>query len=456
MSPDLSSHTAADVTAAEQPAAAADVTVAEASTSFGRIALASCAGTTIELYDFFIYGTAAALVFPKLFFPALGESAAAVASLATLGVAFIARPLGAVICGHFGDRIGRKNTLILTLMLMGCATVAVGLIPPASVIGVWAPITVTVLRFLQGVAVGGEWAGAALLAVEYAPPGRRGLYAAFPQLGPSLGFLLSSATFLAVDFVVGSGSRAFLDYGWRIPFLASGILVILGLYVRRSVAETPEFQRYLADINEAGRDHRYATPLREVLSKQWREVVLGGGVVTVLLAMFFVATVTLTTYGTTPDGPHLARSSVFLLGMLGSFVMVVTTITASMVGDRTGRRKLIMTGFTVTAVVIPVLFAWLAGDTAAAFALTLVGMLALCGVSYGPVGAFLPQLFRTQYRYTGAGVAYNLGGILGGGVAPILAAALVGAYGISAVGSLLAALAVLSLISSTAVRAASS
>jgi MFS family permease len=423
------------------------ITADPSATRIGLVALASCAGTTIEFYDFFIYGTAAALVFPTVFFPALGESAAAVASLATLGVAFIARPLGAVVCGHYGDRLGRKNTLMVTLLLMGIATIAIGLVPPAGAIGVAAPITLTLLRFLQGIALGGEWAGAALLAAEYAPPGRRGLYAVFPQLGPALGFALSSATFLVVDLAVGSDSPAFLDFGWRIPFVASAALVILGLYVRLAVAETPAFLRHLADIEARGADRPRSLPLAEMLRAQWREVLLGGGVMTILLALFYVATVYLTGYGTSIAGPHLTRSTVFVLGILASVVLGVTTVSAGVLSDRLGRRATIMAGFALTVPTVVLLFGWLSGRSTTAFAVTLAGLLCLYGIAYGPVGAYLPELFRTEYRYTGAGIAYNLGGIMGGAIAPVVATALAGAYGPLAVGILLAGIAVASLLS---------
>ena len=211
-------------------------------TPMRRVAFASCAGTTIEFYDFFIYGTAAALVFPTVFFPALGDSAASVASFATFAVAFVARPLGAIGFGHFGDRLGRKKTLISTLLLMGAATVAIGLLPSAASIGVAAPILLVTLRFLQGLAVGGEWAGATLLAAEYAPPGKRGLYAAFPQLGPAIAFALSSGTFLLINRLVGETSPAFVEWGWRVPFVMSALLVLVGLYVRLKVEETPMFR----------------------------------------------------------------------------------------------------------------------------------------------------------------------------------------------------------------------
>jgi MFS family permease len=418
-----------------------------APSTMSRVAVASCAGTTIEFYDFFIYGTAAALVFPSVFFPALGESAAAVASLATLGVAFVARPVGAVICGHFGDTLGRKNTLIATLLLMGAATVLIGLIPSAQTIGVAAPVALTVLRFLQGLALGGEWAGATLLAAEHAPPARRGLYAVFPQLGPALGFGLASATFLIVDYVVGSDSPAFLEYGWRIPFVASAVLVLIGLYVRLAVVETPAFRQYLASLQEAADDHPRPLPLGAALRAQWREVILGGGVLTILLALFYVATVYLTAYGTSATGPHLGRTTVFIFGIIASAVLIITTVTAGVLSDHVGRRRVIMVGFALTVPAVLVLFAWLSGRSAIAFAVTLVGMLGLYGIAYGPVGAYLPEMFRTEYRYTGAGLAYNLGGILGGAIAPLVAVSLADAYGLLGIGILLASLAVLSLAS---------
>jgi len=216
-------------------------------TSVRRVAIASCIGTTIEFYDFFIYGTAAALVFPTVFFPALGATAGTVASFATFAVAFIARPVGAMLFGHFGDRIGRKKTLISTLLLMGISTLLIGLLPGAATIGVAAPIILVLLRFGQGFAVGGEWAGATLLTAEYAPPGKRGLYAMFPQLGPAIAFVLSSSTFLITGAVLGDTNQAFLDYGWRIPFLFSIVLVGIGLYMRLAIEETPVFKAEQAE-----------------------------------------------------------------------------------------------------------------------------------------------------------------------------------------------------------------
>jgi len=300
-----------------------------------RVALASCTGTTIEFYDFFIYGTAAALVFPTVFFPALGTAAGTVASFATFAVAFIARPLGAAIFGHFGDRIGRKNTLITTLLLMGVATVAIGLVPPAATIGVAAPIILILLRIAQGLAVGGEWAGATLLATEYAPAAKRGMYALFPQLGPSIAFALSSGTFLIVNVFVGETSQAFLDYGWRIPFIASSLLVIIGLYVRLKVEETPMFARQAAAPRAPG-----VGPLIGVFKNQPRELFLAAGALSMMFAFFYIGTAYLTAYGTATVG--LSRGTVLSLGVLAALVFAAVTALSANYSDRFGRRAMVI------------------------------------------------------------------------------------------------------------------
>jgi MFS family permease len=233
---------------------------AASSPEMRRVAIASCVGTAVEFYDFYIYGTAAALVFPKVFFPALGSTAGTVASFATFAVALVARPVGAVSFGHYGDRLGRKRTLIVTLLLMGVSTMLIGLLPGAATIGVTAPVLLVVLRFTQGFAVGGEWAGATLLTAEYAPAGQRGRYGMFPQLGATIALALSSATFLIIGLTLGNTDRSFLHYGWRIPFLVSIVLVGVGLYVRLRIEETPVFR-------EAQRQHPAAqAPLREALT----------------------------------------------------------------------------------------------------------------------------------------------------------------------------------------------
>jgi MFS family permease len=263
---------------------------------------------------------------------------------------------------------------------------------------------------------------------------------------------MASATFLMVDYVVGSDSPAFLEYGWRIPFLASAVLVLIGLYVRLAVIETPAFRQYLAVLEELADDIPRPLPLCAALRAQWREVILGGGVLTIMLALFYVATVYLTAYGTSVSGPHLDRTTVFIFGIIASAVLIVTTVTAGVLSDHVGHRRTIMVGFALTAPAVLVLFAWLPGRSATAFTVTLVCMLGLYGIAYGPVGAYLPGMFRTEYRYSGAGLAYNLGGVLGGAIAPLVAASLANAYGPVGIGILLAGLAVLSLLSLHALR----
>lgn len=411
--------------------------------SLRRVAIASCAGTTIEFYDFFIYGTAAALVFPTVFFPALGAAAGTVASFATFAVAFVARPLGAVLFGHFGDRLGRKKTLISTLLLMGVATFLIGLLPSASTIGVAAPVLLVVLRFAQGLAVGGEWAGATLLAAEYAPPKRRGLYGVFPQLGPALAFALSTLTFLAVNVFVGEASPAFVSWGWRVPFLLSALLVVVGLYVRLKVEETPMFRAAAADGD--GARPRSNGPLVDAFRHQWREILVAAGALAMLFAFFYIGTAYLTSYGTTVVG--LSRAQVLTTGLLASVVFGATITISGIWSDRVGRRRLLGISCALSVPWGLLLFPIIDGGGATGFAIGLIGTLAIFGISYGPAGALLPEMFRTEYRYTGAGTAYNLAGVLGGATAPILAAELSVSHGSGAVGWMLAGFGLLSLVS---------
>lgn len=407
-----------------------------------RVAVASCIGTTIEYYDFFIYGTAAALVFPTVFFPALGSTAGTVASFATFAVAFIARPVGAVLFGHYGDRLGRKRTLVSTLLLMGVTTVAIGLLPTASAIGVLAPIALVVLRFLQGLAVGGEWAGANLLTAEYAPAGRRGFYAVFPQLGPALAFALSSATFLASDALLGTADDAFLDYGWRIPFLASALMVLVGLYIRLNIDETPAFT---AEVDRAEPASRRTLPFVDVVREQPAEIALSAGLMSVLFGFFYMGTAYLTSYGTAPDGAGLDRTFVLLTGVAGALALGATTVLGGIWSDRVGRRRVIVTSGVAALVWSLALFPVLDLGTPLAFAAGVVVTLAIFGLAFGPVGAYLPELFETRFRYTGAGAGYNLGGVIGGAVPPLLAPGLTEAFGSIAVGVMLAALALVSI-----------
>ncbi|MHA6795446.1 MFS transporter [Pseudonocardia bannensis] len=397
-----------------------------------RIALASMTGTVIEFYDFFIYGTAAALVFNKVFFPELGAAAGTALAFATFGVAFVARPFGSILFGHFGDRIGRKKTLVSTLLLMGLSTLAIGLLPTTAAIGVLAPVLLVVLRIAQGLAVGGEWAGATLLTAENAPPEKRGLYALFPQLGPSIAFALASATFLTTALTMSEA--AFLVWGWRIPFLASLILVGIGLYVRLSIEETPVFRNST---------ERAKVPVAEVLVRQPREVLLGAGAVTTVFAFFYIGVTYLTSYGTQQLG--LPRTTVLAMGIVGGLVFAATTILGAIWSDRVGRRRMVLIGNALAVVVGLTMFPIIDLGTPLSFGLGLSLALGVVGIAYGPIGAQLPEMFSTRYRYTGAGMAYNLAGVLGGAVTPLLATQLVPALGSFAIGLYLAVVALISL-----------
>ena len=406
--------------------------------SMKRVAAASFVGSAIEYYDFYIYGTAAALVFPKVFFPHLGTTMATFASMATFAAAFLSRPLGAAFFGHFGDRLGRKSTLIATLLIMGLSTLAVGLVPGAATIGVAAPFILLALRLVQGFAVGGEWAGAALLSAEYAPAEARGRYGMFTQMGVGSGLVMSSLLFLVVNQTIGESSRAFIDWGWRIPFLFSAVLIGIALYVRLNVAETPVF------AEQKARETARVTPVADLFRSQRREVVLAAGSMIGFFTLGYMANAYLMSYAHAHVGfsPKLILS----VGLLGGVVVVVFNTLGAVLSDTVGRRRVIMTAFAIgvpwSFVVLPLV------DTgnAVLFALALAGTYAVAGTAYGPMAAFIPEIFATRYRYSGAGLALNLAGLIGGAVPTVVAAPLLATWGVPAVGAMMAAVVLVSLV----------
>ncbi|MFE2011160.1 MFS transporter [Streptomyces sp. NPDC059491] len=420
---------------------AADVTAGAARNPhpMRRVATASLVGTTIEFYDFFIYGTAASLVFGPLFFPSLGASAATVAAFATFGVAFFFRPLGAIVFGHYGDRLGRKATLVTTLLMMGLSTFAIGLLPTTDTLGSAAPVILVALRAVQGLALGGEWAGAALLTSEYSTPETRGKHSMFPQLGPSIGLALSSATFLASDLLLTPAD--FAAWGWRIPFLLSVVLIGAGLWVRLNIDETPAFKTSTAHQKHTG------FPFAEALREQWREVLLTGGMLTMTFGCFYISVVYLTTYaGSTPGVGvlGLSRGTILLVNILTAIVFGLTTIISAVLSDRLGRRRVLISGTLFGIAAGPLAFQIMEPGSAASFFAGVSVLMIALGIPYGPAAAYLPELFKTRYRYTGAGMGYNLAGILGGGVPLLLAPPLAERYGGMGVAWYLSALGVIS------------
>lgn len=416
-----------------------------------KVGAASLIGTTIEYYDFFVYGTAAALVFPALFFPDSSPAVGTIASFATFGVAFVARPIGSIIFGHYGDKIGRKRTLVWTLLIMGLSTVFIGLMPGfdsgvfglfENGIGIVAPIILVAMRFLQGLAMGGEWAGATLLTAEYAPKKQRGRMAVYPQLGPACAFFLASGTFFLASVTVGATSDTFLNYGWRLPFIASLLLVIVGLWIRLSVEETPVFKQHLK--SQEGKTAPVKLPFGDAIRTQWKQIVLSGLAMSTLFAMFYTGSTFLTSYGI--GALEFTRTMILGFGMIAAVVLGVVTAAAAIISDKVGRKKVIAAAYVGAFFWSLMLFPLLDTGSPIAFLIGITVTLCLYGVANGPAGALLPEMFQSRFRYTGAGLSYNLGGIIGGAIPPILAAQIVANYPSFWVGVLLAGLSAVSLI----------
>ncbi|MBK1789027.1 MFS transporter [Prauserella cavernicola] len=382
--------------------------------SIRKIAFASFIGTVIEFFDFFIFGTAAALIFNKIFFPALDPLAGTLASFATFGVAFAARPLGGVLFGHFGDRLGRKTMLVLSLVLMGVGTAMVGLLPTYAQIGIWAPLLLVLSRLLQGVAIGGEWSGAVLMAVEHAPPGKRAFYGSWPQCGVPAGLVLATAAFFLVEQLP---EEAMMTWGWRIPFLASVVLVLLGLYIRMKISESPAFK----SVQDKGEQSKF--PAIEVLRTSWKAVLIAVFSMAAANIPFYMATVFALSYGSQHDG--VTRDTVLLAVCIASFVQIFTIPATAMLADHYGRRPVLLAGCVVTALMgFP--FFWLldTGSTLGIVAAMVIALPIAHSLTYSTLASFLPELFETRLRYSGSAIGYQVGGMLMSGPVPFISAAL--------------------------------
>ncbi|HEY6751149.1 MAG TPA: MFS transporter [Rubrobacteraceae bacterium] len=386
-----------------------------------KVLLAACAASSIEWYDFFIYLTAAALVFPALFFPAdIDPVAGVLASFSTAAVGFFARPVGGVLFGHFGDRLGRKRTLVIALLLMGIATTLVGLLPTYSTIGIWAAVALFVLRICQGLAVGGQWGGAMLLATEYAPPDKRGFYGSFAQVGVPVGLVLGNAFFLILSAV--QTPEAFEAWGWRIPFLASIVLIGLAMYIQLRLEDTPAFRRLQERQQEAqeeeGDEARQRSPVLEVIRQHPKQILLAAGAFFVVNGAFYVLITGMLDYGTRDLG--LSRSAMLTAVLISSVAQILMLPAWSILSDRIGRRPVYLAGAVLLGLWAFPLF-WLV-DTRNIVLITvalLLGQLFL-SMMYGPQAALFSEMFSRQVRYSGASIGYQLAAVFAGGLAPII------------------------------------
>lgn len=407
-----------------------------ANNSTARILLASLAGTTIEFFDFYIYATAAVLVFPQLFFPSSDASTAILQSLATFAIAFFARPIGSAVFGHFGDRIGRKVTLVAALLTMGVSTVAIGLLPTYAQIGVAAPLLLALCRFGQGLGLGGEWGGAVLLATENAPEGKRAWYGMFPQLGAPIGFLMAGGSFLLLGELLSEAD--FFAWGWRIPFVASAVLVIIGLYIRLKIHETPVFQ---ATIDK---QEQVKVPMFTVFKYHGKMLFFGTCIALATFVLFYLVTVFSLTWGTTALG--YSREHFLILQLIAILFFAICIPVSALLADRYGR-KLTLGLITLAIAVFGMCMAPLLNGGTDTSVLLFLGIgLALMGMTYGPLGTILSELFPTNVRYTGASLTFNMAGIFGASLAPYIAMSLAKNYGLHAVGYYLSIAAVITLL----------
>ena len=391
--------------------------------SLFKVALTASAGATIEWYDFFIYGTAAALVFPHIFFPpTLPPLVAQLAAFSTFAVGFLARPIGGMLFGHFGDLVGRKKALFVALLTMGLATTAIGLLPTYSSVGALAPVLLVVLRFIQGIAVGGQWGGAALMAIESAPPGKSGYYGSFVQIGVPLGVVLANVVFFSMIALFPHGSLE--AGGWRVPFLLSIALVFIGLYIQTRLEESVEFEQAIGQVAPAA--GRARSPLLQVLSQYPGRILLAGGAFIASNTCFYAAITYAVAYG--DSVLHLPRNLILGCVVIASLVMAPALILFGALSDRWGRNGLFMAGTLLTGLWSFAFFPLLETRSLPAIAIALAVELVCLAVMYGPQAALFAELFPVSMRYSGASLGYQLGAVIGGGFTPMIATALYAEY----------------------------
>ncbi len=404
-----------------------------------RVLFASVIGTAIEFFDFYIYATAAVLVFPILFFPKGDATIATLQSLATFALAFFARPIGSALFGHFGDRIGRKATLVAALMTMGISTVCIGLLPSYASIGIAATVLLCICRVGQGIGLGGEWGGAVLLAIENAPEKKRALYGMFPQLGAPIGFICSTSVFLLLTHNLTDAD--FFSWGWRIPFIASALLVLVGLYVRLNLEETPAFTQAMKE------NHRVRVPMLNVLTQHTGVLILGALLAIAAFAVFYITTVFTLGWGTSKLG--YTREDFLILQLYSVFVLALTIWLSALVADKLGRRWMLMlSGVAVMA--FGLVFAPLlnSGTNLGVLAVLCLGF-SVMGLTYGPLGTALAEIYPTEVRYTGASLSFNLAGIIGASLTPAIASWLGVNFGLASVGYYVAFAGLLTLAAAT-------
>ena len=397
------------------------------SKSMRKVALTAMAGTSVEWYDFFLYATAAALVFPVAFFPESTPTMGLILSFGTFAFGFIARPLGGIIFGHWGDKVGRKRTLVIALVLMGTASTLIGLLPTYAMIGITAPILLSILRFAQGLAIGGQWGGAMLLVTESAPDNQRGHYGAYAQAGAPVGVILANLAFILISSTVSE--EFFMTWGWRIPFLASVVLIAISMYVQLNMEDTEAFRELeerkdKRDLGSGKRLGEERSPILEAMERYPRQILLAAGAFLSVQVTFYILIGFVLAYGSDPDGAAMRRETLLLAVLIGSAVQIAAQFVAAGYSDRHGRRGIFMLGAALLGFWGFVLFPLI--DTGS-FWLTVIGItggLVFVGMMYGPQAAFYTELFSTEVRYSGASLGYQLGAIIGGAFAPTIATAL--------------------------------